>query len=276
MCSPDGGRQEHQLHLAAEEVGECRCGAAVRHVDDVDARHQLEQLGSHVKAAADAGRAEVDLAGICLCVGDQFGNAFRRDRRVNRENERPAGHGDEGDVADEVEAEVRIQARIDRDGRVDSEQRIAVRRRPHDRLGRDVAGGATPVLDDERLAEPRGQRLTYQADENVGAAAGRIADDAAERPCRISLCRCNAGSAGSAAMPPAKCRNRRRENFMASPRAARERGATARRPGRKCFEDNRPPMAPLLPVLPGGLRHVRTGSSGDETISFDAARKATS
>ena len=98
-----------------------------------------------------------------------------------------ADHADDRDVPDEIEIEVVIERRVDGGGRVGPEQRIAVGRRAHDRIGRDVAGGARPVLDDELLAEPLGERLTEQTHEDVGAAAGRIADDAAHRPGRIGL-----------------------------------------------------------------------------------------
>jgi hypothetical protein len=52
----------------------------------------------------------------------------------------------------------------------------------HDRLGGDIAAGAGPVLDDERLAEPLRQPLTDQARENVVRPAGGKPDDDANRP----------------------------------------------------------------------------------------------
>src|SRR5262245_27244177 len=58
----------------------------------------------------------------------------------------------------------------------------------HDRLGADVARSARPVLNDEWLAEALGQPLTDQAREDVGRAAGRKADDDANRPRRIGVC----------------------------------------------------------------------------------------
>ena len=69
----------------------------------------------------------------------------------------------------------------------DQQQRVAVRRRAHDRLGADIAAGARPVLDDEWLAEPLRQPLADQARDDVGAAAGGKADDDAHRPRRIGL-----------------------------------------------------------------------------------------
>ena len=42
----------------------------------------------------------------------------------------------------------------------DQQQRIAIRRRMHDRFGGDVVAGTGPVLDDERLAETLRQPLS--------------------------------------------------------------------------------------------------------------------
>ena len=64
----------------------------------------------------------------------------------------------------------------------DLQQRIAIRGRPRDRLGADVAAGAGAVLDDELLAEAVRQPLTHQARLDVGRPAGGKADDDAHRP----------------------------------------------------------------------------------------------
>jgi hypothetical protein len=60
---------------------------------------------------------------------------------------------DRRDVADEIEIELVVERRVDRVRCACQEQRVAVRRRLHDRLGTDIAGGARPVLDDELLTE---------------------------------------------------------------------------------------------------------------------------
>ena len=87
------------------------------------------------------------------------------------------GHSDDArdrrDVADEIEVELVVERRVDRVRRTDQEQRVAVRRRAHDRLGADIAAGARPVLDDELLAKPLRQPLTHQARDDVGRAARR-------------------------------------------------------------------------------------------------------
>ena len=80
---------------------------------------------------------------------------------------------DRRDVADEIEIELVVERRVDRVRRSDKEERVAVRRRPHDRLGADIGAGARPVLDDEWLAEPLRQPLADQARDDVGPAARR-------------------------------------------------------------------------------------------------------
>jgi hypothetical protein len=75
----DRGRQrrEHDRHVAAEQIGQCRTRAAIGHVVELDARHAGEQLGRQVHAAAAAGRGEIELAGALLGERDQFGDGFR-------------------------------------------------------------------------------------------------------------------------------------------------------------------------------------------------------
>src|ERR1700694_3345169 len=59
--------------------------------------------------------------------------------------------------------------------------------RAHDWLGADTAAGARPFLDDEWLAEPRLQPLTYQPRGDVTRATGCGRHDQAHRPRRIGL-----------------------------------------------------------------------------------------
>ena len=99
---------------------------------------------------------------------------------------------DRRDVADEIEIELVVERRVDRVRRSDQKERIAVRGRAHDRLGADIAAGTRPVVDDELLAEPLRQPLTDQARDDVGRAAGGIANNDAHRPRRIGLRPCEA------------------------------------------------------------------------------------
>ena len=68
---------------------------------------------------------------------------------MHDQHKRAANDANGRDVADEVEIQLFIQRRIDGGSRVEPEQRIAVGRSMHDRVGGDVAGGTRPVLDDQ-------------------------------------------------------------------------------------------------------------------------------
>jgi hypothetical protein len=83
--------------------------------------------------------------------------SLRRERWIDLHDVRHAQQaGDRVGVADEIVAELVIEAGVDRVGGRDQKQRVAVRRRFHHALGRDVAARAGTVLDHELLAEPFG------------------------------------------------------------------------------------------------------------------------
>jgi len=68
---------------------------------------------------------------------------------------------DRRDVADEIEIELAVEAGVDRVHESGHKERISVRGRVHDHLGADIAGSSWSVLDDELLAEPLRQPLSY-------------------------------------------------------------------------------------------------------------------
>ena len=85
--------------------------------------------------------------------------------------------------ANEIVVERRpVQCCVDDVWRADRQQRVTVGGRPHDGLGGDVAGGAGPILDDDRLTETLLQPLPDHAGEKVRRATGRKADENADRP----------------------------------------------------------------------------------------------
>src|SRR6516225_12310189 len=94
---------------------------------------------------------------------------------------------DRRNVADEIEIELVEKCRTDRVRGNDIEERVAVRRCPHRSFGADIAACARSILDDEPLTEPIRYPLTHQARDDIWRAAGRIWDDDAHRPRRISL-----------------------------------------------------------------------------------------
>jgi hypothetical protein len=102
-----------------------------------------------------------------------------------------AGHdnnaGDRRDIADEIEAELVVKRGIGGVARRGQKKRVAVRRRAHDRFGRQIRARAGPVLDHDRLPEPLGEPLRDQTRGDVGGAAGGKSDEQAYRTARIAL-----------------------------------------------------------------------------------------
>jgi hypothetical protein len=114
----------------------------------------------------------------------------QHDQRLTRDG------GDRRNVAQKSESKIVVERRVDRIRGPDQQQRISVGRCAHDRFGGEVAGSAGPVLDDDRLPQPRGKPLRHQARQNVVGATGRKADNEMDRACRIGLCACSSGYGG--------------------------------------------------------------------------------
>ena len=104
---------------------------------------------------AHAGGTHLDLARSGLSIGDEFGNCFCRDCRIDRHDEGgEVNAGDRRNVTDEIESEVVVNRRIDRVRGSNLEQRIAVRSCGRDDFSADIAACARSVVDDDRLAKP--------------------------------------------------------------------------------------------------------------------------
>jgi hypothetical protein len=84
---------------------------------------------------------------------------------------------DRSDVTNEIETELFVEGRVNRVPRRDQKERIAVWRRFHYRFSTDITAGASPVLDDEWLAEPLRQLLPYEARDPIARATGCKAED---------------------------------------------------------------------------------------------------
>ena len=130
--------------------------------------------------------------GLRLRQRHEFGDGLRRHRRVRRQHERDfRQHRDRREILDRVERHRLVEADIDRQraGRAQSD-RVAVGRRLGDEVEPDIAARTRPVVDDEGLAELVAQPHRHRAGHQVGAAAGRKADDEADLLGRIGvLCR---------------------------------------------------------------------------------------
>src|SRR5215813_9063624 len=133
-------------------------------------------------------RRHVDPARIGIRIGDELGNSFGRNRWMYRYDVGlPANAGDRRDVADEIETKLVIERGVDGVPTADHEQRIAVRRCAHDRIGPDIAAAARSVLDNKLLTEPLRQPLTDQTRDDVGRTGRSERHDDAHRPPRIGL-----------------------------------------------------------------------------------------
>ena len=142
---------EEHLHLAGERVVERWAGAAIGHMGHVHLGGVLERFADQVAEAADAGRAEVELARVLSCVGDELGQGARRHGGMHRDD---VGHG--GDLAHEAEIGERVVAQVAVDDRIHDvrrdggdAERVAVGRGIGDCLGADRTAGAAAVVDHE-------------------------------------------------------------------------------------------------------------------------------
>ena len=98
-----------------------------------------------------------------------------------------------GAICAEIEIEPFVERRVEVVFAFDEENRVAIRRGGGDRLGRDVAGGAGPHLDDELLPKALPGKLPDEARGDVRRRTRRLPDDDAHRPRRIALRKARAG-----------------------------------------------------------------------------------
>ena len=178
---------ERDLNLSAREIGQRRRTPAIGDVRHVDAHFDLEQLAGDMRRRPVARRRHAELARIGLGICDKLGKGFRRKRGVDAQDDRFLDkHRDRRAVTDEIQAIVQRSADDACRGER-QEQRVAVRGRAQDHLGRDDAARAGAILDDDGLAKSLGQPIADQPREDVGCAARRSADDDANRPVRIAF-----------------------------------------------------------------------------------------
>jgi hypothetical protein len=125
-------------------------------------------LARNVGPGAGATRRHVDFSGIGFGICDEFRNRLGWNRWVHHHDERRAYDAcDRRDVTDEIEIELVVERRVDRVPCANNEQRVAVGRGTHNRLGADIAAATRPVVDNKLLAEALRQPLTHQTREDV-------------------------------------------------------------------------------------------------------------
>jgi hypothetical protein len=118
-------------------------------VQHVDAGHHLEQLAADVDRGSNAGRSHIELARIGFGIGNEFSDRLGRNRRIDDHHERLATNaGDRRNIANEVVIELWVERGIDGVARTDKQECVSVGGSIHDHLGRKVAPGARPILND--------------------------------------------------------------------------------------------------------------------------------
>ena len=77
----------------------------------VDMRHNLEKFSGDVRHGSSPGRGHAELARICFCIGDEFGECLRRKSRIDAQDDRLLGHDRDGcAVTDESIGELMVFA----------------------------------------------------------------------------------------------------------------------------------------------------------------------
>jgi hypothetical protein len=94
---------------------------------------------------------------------------------------------DRHEIAIDVERELVVELRIDRVRRQGEQNVVAVRGRLCRNVGANVAGGATAIVNDDRLTQFRSQRFVHDAGDHVGAPTRRVGHDEANGLVRIVL-----------------------------------------------------------------------------------------
>ena len=166
--------------------------------------------------AAVAGRA-IGQSRLRFGVGDEFGQRLRRDRRIDDQRERHAGHQrDRRKILHRIVGQFLVQRLVDGErGRGRHQQRIAIGLGPCDLLRAERGAGARLVLDDDRRAKTALELIGDQPAEKVGGAARRIGHDHLDGSARIGRLGKAGRPASKASPPPHPAIASRRVNSMA-------------------------------------------------------------
>ena len=133
--------------------------------------------------AADSDRQPI---GLLLGQCDECGKVIRRQVGIADQKAWHArDHSDRREIGHRIERQLGIERRIDCMTAEAHQKRVAVRERLGHRLGGEIAAGARPIFDHDRLPQGRLHRLRDRARHRVRGAAGRCADQELDRPRRI-------------------------------------------------------------------------------------------
>jgi hypothetical protein len=185
------------MNAAGDEVGERLGRAAIRHVHSSDIGGQIEQRRAVVRAAAQSGRAEVELARLLFRERDQLFHRLRSETGRDDENQwRARDLRDSGKVFDCIVRKLtRVQRRASRVIGTCRRERVAVARRIGNDLEGDDAACAGTIVDHHRLSPSLHESRANDASDGVGRAARRERHDHANGFRRIrAILRCRGRS----------------------------------------------------------------------------------
>ena len=163
-------RIKDHLHLVGEHRRYLRCRAVIGNGNDVGAGCMLEQFTGKVKEGRACG--VVELAGVGLGIGDQFGHIVGRNAGLDPQHEAQSGHvGDGRKVFDRVKRELEDR-RVHHHGTGgECAQHIAIGGCLGHEIGANRAVCAGFVLDQERLPKRLGEPLRHHTRDHIRAGA---------------------------------------------------------------------------------------------------------
>ena len=156
------------MHAAGKHLGQGIRQQLERHVHRVDTGCLPEELTGHVRAAADAGRTHVELAGTRLGMREELGQ--RLHRKLLRDDQHVRERCDlhhHREVLDRPERQFALQQRRREVRRADQRHGVAVGRGPGDDLAAKDAARAGPVVDHHLLAPGLEQACAQRASEEI-------------------------------------------------------------------------------------------------------------
>ena len=138
---------------------------------------------------ANPGRAILQLAGVCLGIGDQLRDRIDGQLEMDREaDDVGARIGDRGEVFNRIERRVPVEEDVAGHHGVGADhQRVAVTRRACDVGRRDIAAHTRFVIDNDGLPPGGAEPFGHGASEQIAGRTGRIANHDGDRPRGIIL-----------------------------------------------------------------------------------------
>ena len=183
-------RHEHRRDVPGDEVGERGRRAAIAHIGHFEAGALEKQRHQEIARAAGPAAAGIgELFFLRFHIGDEFRDGPRRKFRIHDQHlRRHAEQADRRKVLHRVVADLGDRGEDGDDGRARPQQRVAIRGRAGDRLGREDAVAADAVFDHELLAERLAQARGGEPAHHVDIAARCERHQHLHRPLRPSLC----------------------------------------------------------------------------------------